>query len=118
MERRGLLVFVYRSDLGDCTAGGVTAKGKSLKLVDQEIKAPFRVEEGEVYLELERFYSQGRILFRAIPMVDGHKVYTKEGVTMFGGNFIYTSDSRFPSDYPIPVHDRFEDWETFHALSV
>lgn len=118
MERRGLLVFVYRSDLGDCTAGGVTAKGKSLKLVDQEIKAPFKVEAGEVYLELERFYSQGRILFRAIPMVDGHKVHSENGVTMFGGNFIYTSDDRFPSDYPIPVHDRFEDWETFQALSV
>lgn len=27
---------------------------------------------------------------------------------MFGGNFIYCSDSRFPSEYPIPVHDRYE----------
>ena len=26
--------------------------------------------------------------------------------TMFGGNFIYTSDSRFPQRFPIPVHDR------------
>jgi hypothetical protein len=27
---------------------------------------------------------------------------------MFGGNFITTSDSRFPVTAPIPVHDRFE----------
>ena len=26
----------------------------------------------------------------------------------FGGNFIYTSDSRFPSRFPIPIHDRRE----------
>lgn len=27
---------------------------------------------------------------------------------MFGGNYITTSDSRFPTTAPIPVHDRFE----------
>jgi hypothetical protein len=27
---------------------------------------------------------------------------------MFGGTFIYSSDSRFPSKYPIPLHDRVE----------
>ena len=27
---------------------------------------------------------------------------------MFGGNFVTTSDSRFPTSAPIPVHDRFE----------
>ena len=29
--------------------------------------------------------------------------------SMFGGNFIYTSDSRFPSRAPIQVHDRVEN---------
>jgi hypothetical protein len=28
---------------------------------------------------------------------------------MFGGNFVFTSDSRMPNDHhPIPVHDRWE----------
>ena len=36
---------------------------------------------------------------------------------MFGGNFVYTSDSRFPSDYPIPIHDRFETQEQYDQLS-
>jgi hypothetical protein len=32
------------------------------------------------------------------------------GRTMNGGNFVYTSDSRFSalSKYPLPVHDRIE----------
>ena len=30
---------------------------------------------------------------------------------MFGGNFIYTSDSRFPNDYPIALHDRVENYK-------
>ena len=29
--------------------------------------------------------------------------------SMAGGNWIYTSDSRFPSDAPISVHDRVEN---------
>lgn len=27
---------------------------------------------------------------------------------MFGGTFAHTSDSRFPYDYPIHIHDRYE----------
>lgn len=30
---------------------------------------------------------------------------------MFGGNFIYTSDGRFPNDYPIALHDRVENYK-------
>lgn len=36
---------------------------------------------------------------------------------MFGGNFIYTSDSRFPAEYPIPLHDRTETWEMNERMS-
>lgn len=36
---------------------------------------------------------------------------------MFGGNFIYSSDSRFPFDHPIHLHDRFETQEQYDALS-
>lgn len=28
--------------------------------------------------------------------------------TIAGGNFVHTSDGRFPNRYPIPVHDRVE----------
>jgi hypothetical protein len=43
-------------------------------------------------------------LLRAIP-----KKLVDEGAwVMNGGNFVHTSDSRFPADYPIPVFDRVE----------
>ena len=37
---------------------------------------------------------------------------------MFGGNFIYSSDSRFPSDSPIKVFDRFESQKLYNELIV
>lgn len=40
---------------------------------------------------------------RAVPLVEGEPT-----CGMFGGNFITTSDSRFPMTSPIPVFDRFE----------
>ena len=36
---------------------------------------------------------------------------------MFGGAFIWSSDSRFPSRQPIPVHDRYETPERYDMLS-
>lgn len=36
---------------------------------------------------------------------------------MFGGQFIYSSDSRFPSDQPIHIHDRFETQAQYDRLS-
>lgn len=35
---------------------------------------------------------------------------------MFGGNFVYSSDSRCPA-YPIPVHDRQETPQQYNLLS-
>ena len=34
--------------------------------------------------------------------------YCKPKYGVAGGTFIFTSDSRFPSVYPIPLHDRQE----------
>lgn len=48
--------------------------------------------------------------FHAEPILavpEGHNGY------MFGGSFIYTSDRRFPNDYPIPLHDRTENPKEF-----
>jgi len=40
----------------------------------------------------------------------------------FGGNFLYTSDSRMYKTggiykVPVPIHDRFDTWEDFEAMS-
>jgi hypothetical protein len=36
-------------------------------------------------------------------------IYKSGRHSMFGGNFIHTSDSRFPAKAPISVHDRLEN---------
>ena len=41
--------------------------------------------------------------FRAVPVVQPSGM----AGPMFGGNFVYSSDSRLPRE-PIPVHDRYE----------
>ncbi len=36
---------------------------------------------------------------------------------MFGGKFAYSSDGRFPSSFPLPIHDRYETAELAEVLS-
>ena len=117
MELTGLTVGVFREvDFPDCTANGITSKVSRIVLVDDAICGPFKVQKDEIYLVLVRRMIMGKEFIHAEPRVNGHKV-NKCDYGMFGGNFIYTSDSRFPSDYPIGVHDRFESPEVYEALS-
>lgn len=117
MELTGLTVGVFREvDFPDCTANGITSKVSRIILVDDSIEGPFKVQEGETYLVLIRRTLFGRVYIHAEPRVNG-KELKGDGFGMFGGNFIYSSDSRFPNDYPIGVHDRFETPEEYEALS-
>jgi len=34
--KKGLLVFIYRNELGDCTANGASSKLKSMVLLDAD----------------------------------------------------------------------------------
>ena len=121
---KGLSVNVFRWSLGDCTNGGVTERRNEFVLVDESIKdVPFEVKEGDIYLVLVRRTFGNREYLHAEPRVNGGVLYSQGKLAsecagpMAGGNFIYTSDSRFPSQYPISVHDRFESWKTYEAMS-
>lgn len=112
---KGLLVYVYRNaKFGGCTAGGLTDQVSQVLLAGDGIEGQFEIAEDEPYLELVRT-AQLRVI--AVPR---NFKDTKNLVgPMFGGNFVYSSDSRFskicPS--PIPVHDRYETQEVYDALS-
>jgi len=113
-----LWVSVYRSPLGDCTGGGVTSRVSETTLFfncTREEAIEYCKKEGinpENQLFLVKRQLWGEDHFYAEPLVKpadaGHCNQ------MFGGNYIMTSDSRFPHQnglttaYPIPVHDRFE----------
>ena len=122
-EPTGLSCGVYRaSDLqafGDSTNGGVSGRFNRVVLmrdpneIDERvpvIDAPFAAREDMPALYLKPGHIDG---WRAVPAND-----PPEGCTpwMFGGNFIYSSDSRFPSHQPIAVHDRTETREQYNRM--
>lgn len=110
--KKGLLVTIYKSS-NDCTNGGVTAKANSIILTGEGVPEIFSISEGDIYLKLVKRNLGGSEYLHAEPVGQGSK-----GVGfMFGGNFIHTSDSRFVSKYPIPVHDRSETPREYEILS-
>jgi len=99
-----LPVSVYRSAGQDCSLNGVTSVA-GVKLVvpcaDGHISEEDVADRG--YVKLVPGELGGRINFAP----EG----TENVWTMFGGNFVYTSDSRFSRAYggaPVHVHDRIE----------
>tara|TARA_R100000951_G_scaffold100714_1_gene91610 strand:+ start:106 stop:453 length:348 start_codon:yes stop_codon:yes gene_type:complete len=109
---RSQITWVLKNSLGDCTADGLSSKNDKLQLVwsadpngdpigltpDQVAKVP------NDYLILIVRTIGGTPANYAVPasIAKGNKR------PMFGGNFVYASDSRFPSDAPIHIHDRIE----------
>ena len=102
-QERYLPVDVYKVDGRDCTNNGVTVQ-PGVRLVvpckTGHISAADVAEHGYTVLE---------------PGKAGNRLHFKpagaKGWTMFGGNFVYTSDSRFSETYgqcPVHVHDRIE----------
>ena len=110
---KGLLVFVYRDAAGgDCTNGGVTGKATQAILVGDGIPGIFDVRPDLPALRIvKRAFSWGEY-------VHAEPVDRPDGLCgpMFGGNFIHSSDARFPNKYPIPVHDRFETQEMVNSM--
>jgi len=101
-----VLSFVFKFPLGDCTNNGVTSKVDSIYLhhgPDADLADLEDLPDDELIL-VERTLG-GRDAWYAVPV----GAYKNNRGTMAGGNFIYSSDSRFPSDAPISVHDRIEE---------
>lgn len=103
-EPSGILAYVLRSCLGDRTNGGITAKADRVLLVLPN-GGPFTASElniPAVYVKERKELSKALNRDCTIVIPYGEK----EGDFCMGGNFLWTCDSRFPSDRPIPIHDR------------
>lgn len=120
---KGLLVSVLQDKwIGNCSANGVTANNKHMLLVGEGIGGPSDVDPSEPYLVLvERELYDGsktggtEPYVHAVPVFPNGTKPTGAG-PMMGGAFIYSSDARFPSRYPIPVHDRWESWDFYNSM--
>jgi hypothetical protein len=117
----GLSVSVYRWGLGDCTNGGVSAGVGSLCVVN--VPGPFNPSPALPAFELvEGPGGRGHAILRPVEA-------KKPGMVgpMFGGNFGYSSDSRFSEAIQkltgsrhygaVSIHDRYETPAEYEALS-
>lgn len=111
----GLLCSVLvDKKFGDCSNGGLSSKHSrvillGVKYFDGHFEAAahiFSPTKDTPPVVIEERRPCGRQYFTAYPCDEnGNKL---EGWYMFGGCYIKDSDSRFPFQYPIPLHDRQE----------
>jgi len=115
MKTKGLLVYIYRCNtFGDCTANGISSKQDRLILVGDGIPEIFDGDETDTVKLIKR-----NICGREYLHVEPITIKPDNSVSaMYGGNFIYSCDNRFPSNYPIPIHDRYESFEAYKGLSI
>ncbi len=106
-ELEGLTANIYRSDY-DSPTNKMYGK-KSVTIIDKDVPKIFEPSESAPAVKLVRrklgFGSKEYEYVHAIPYDQA------EQRGMFGGTFIYSSDSRFPSKNPIPLHDRVESYK-------
>jgi hypothetical protein len=111
----GLVCYVFRAEaFPDCTNGGISSRCDRVTLVGLGPECEiFPATPERPAVRLVRRTIRGSVYLHAEP------VDQPEGLVgpMAGGNFIYSSDSRFPSDYPISLHDRFETQEHYNLLT-
>ena len=100
-----LTAYVFRNPLGDCTNDGISKNRRELYIISDQ-KGPFEPQDIRecVYIEWREVMGE--------KYIDCKPLYCSKRWYMAGGNFLYTSDSRFKditkSKYPIAIHDRYE----------
>lgn len=113
---KALPVSVYKNGKYDCTNNGISSRFETLLL---ECKNGFiTIDENDLPENLcivQKRLIFGNLYYCIIP----YKELNKDCVGwMMGGNFAYSSDSRFREmfdgcSYPIPIHDRQETKEQY-----
>jgi len=104
---KGMHVYVYRnSHIGDSTNRGISSKFTTFILIGEDVPEIFEPSEDcpALYLKKSMVFGPERWFYIIEPERKHARHY------MFGGNFAYTSDSRFPTGNPIKIHDRLEGY--------
>lgn len=115
---KGLLCDIYEGKkIGNCSNHGLSSRVKWVVLTGEGIPEIFEPDEEHPEVQL--------IITEPKGMRTGHLFVDKNGEIkrmkavpaelvksgkwfMFGGDFVYCSDSRFPSESPIHLFDRVE----------
>jgi len=113
---KGLLVGIYQSKMiGGCSNYGLSSKYSKAILTGESVPEIFSASEDAPLIMLRKKIVFGEEYIYCTPLdpVDLDNVGY-----MMGGCFVYTSDSRLPSKYPIPLHDRQETQKQYDILSM
>lgn len=113
----GMIVSVFKNPLGDCTNGGISSNVTRLCIVN--IEGPFDPSDDMPAAILAPNQVGNPVIKPAFCAMhkEGQPWEVAQGWFMMGGNFAYTSDSRFneavtkycPNFYgAVPIHDRQE----------
>lgn len=105
----GLIISVYKDANGyDCTNGGISSFHANLTLIGTGIEGPFAPTEERPAVTMVTRTIGERKYTNLVPCDENAQPLP--GWYMAGGNYGYTSDSRFRilCPYPLPIHDRKE----------
>ncbi len=109
---RYLSAYVYRSNLGDATNGGVSSE---LQARDKIFLIP--AERGNWTDEEVEAYPERFVVFDVIQSEHdaSYRYLRPRGMEgkwmMYGGNYLFSCDSRWREShghFPLPIHDRYE----------
>lgn len=125
----GLIVYIHKSKLGDCSNGGLSSECDELTLVN--VEGPFEPTADRPAALLVNGHSRGTV--RVIPAVEVddaneyHGKWAPKLGSMAGGCYVATSDSRFTEAVErltggrfygaIALHDRYETPEENRRFS-
>lgn len=113
-KKKGISVDVLKGKYNS-TNGGISSKYDKFVITDPSIDYGYAEPDSTMpELKLVRRNLAGGEYIHAEPIEP-----VKKGNIgyMFGGNFIHTSDSRFPNNYPIPIHDRQDTQKDYDVMS-
>lgn len=110
-------VLRNNNNWGDTTNNGVSSRYNHLSLITENEMLNYTGETKNVVVRIDRQLF-GKIMPVLVPLELYNEYKSNKLPIMFGGNFGYTSDSRFNWDYPLPIHDRVESWEEYETLSI
>lgn len=110
---KGLIVgLLENKEIGNASLGGISTKHVSFVLTGEGVPEIFEPDEDSPEIKLVK-----RIIYDK-PYLHVEPIERPTGIGwMFGGCFVWSSDSRFPNTYPIALHDRQESPELHEHLS-
>ena len=112
---KAIRASIFKDRSGDCSNGGISSKFDEI-LIPCET-GWIDVDETNPPENLCKIVTRdlGFIVYK---YCEPYAAVDKGNVGwMFGGTLIYSSDSRFESDYPLRLNDRQETYEMYEELS-